>query len=142
MSITIAASGMFVHDQDVALDFWTNKVGFEIRTDWTVPEMGGFRWVTVGPKDQPDFEISLLSIPTPPMVPEEQSALITKAMASGINGGIFLVTDDVYAEYDRLVAAGVEMIEKPERRPYGIDCGFRDPSGNRFRLMQPLPAEG
>ncbi|QLQ10049.1 MAG: VOC family protein [Nocardioidaceae bacterium] len=139
MSITIAASGLWVHDQDVAVDFWTNKVGFEIRADWTIPEMGNFRWVTVGPKDQPDFEISLLAVPGPPMVSAEQSELITTAMASGFHGGIFLVTDDVYAEYDRLAAAGVEMVEKPEQRPYGIDCGFRDPSGNQFRLMQPLP---
>lgn len=138
--MTIAATGVWVHDQDVALDFWTTKVGFEVRTDQAFPEIApGFRWVTVGPKEQPDFELSLLTIPGPPMVSAEQRDLIVAVMSQGLSGGAFFVTDDVQRDYEEMSARGVEFVDLPERRPYGFDCGFRDPSGNQFRLMQVDP---
>ena len=136
MSITISSINVWVHDQEVALDFWTTKVGFELRSDWSFPEMPGFRWLTVGPKDQPDIEIVLMSIPGAPVFTDEQHDLVEKAMSSGLIGAVFLVTDDVRRDYDDLSAKGVEFYEKPEERPYGIDCGFRDPSGNMIRLAQ------
>ncbi|WP_291523556.1 VOC family protein [Branchiibius sp. NY16-3462-2] len=136
MSITISSINLWVHDQEVALDFWTTKVGFELRSDWSFPEMAGFRWLTVGPKDQPDIEIVLMSIPGAPVFTDEQHDLVEKAMSSGLIGAVFLVTDDVRRDYDDLSARGVEFYEKPEERPYGIDCGFRDPSGNMIRLAQ------
>lgn len=136
MSITISSINVWVHDQEVALDFWTTKVGFELRSDWSFPEMPGFRWLTVGPKDQPDIEIVLMSIPGAPVFTDEQHDLVEKAMSSGLIGAVFLVTDDVRRDYDALSARGVEFYEKPEERPYGIDCGFRDPSGNMIRLAQ------
>lgn len=136
MGITISSVNLWVHDQQVALDFWTTKVGFEVRADWSFPEMGDYRWLTVGPRDQPDLELVLNAVPQEPMVTGEQSALITRAMAQGLAGPVFLVTDDVYRDYDRLLARGVEFTEKPEQRPYGTDCGFRDPSGNQVRLAQ------
>lgn len=136
MSITIATINLWVHDQEVALDFWTDKVGFEVRSDATFPEMPGFRWLTVGPKDQPDIEIVLMPIPGAPVFTPEQHDLVEKAMSSGLIGSVFLVTDDVRRDYEELSAKGVEFVEKPEERPYGIDCGFRDPSGNQIRLAQ------
>lgn len=136
MSITISSINLWVHDQEVALEFWTSKVGFELRSDWTFAEIPGFRWLTVGPRDQPDIEIALMAVPTPPVLTQDQHDLVEKLMASGLAGAVFLVTDDVQRDYDAMVAAGVEFTEKPEPRPYGIDCGFRDPSGNQVRLAQ------
>lgn len=136
MAITISTINLWVHDQDVALDFWTTKVGFEVRSDATFPELPGFRWLTVGPRDQPDIAIVLMAIPGAPVFTQEQHDLVETAMASGLAGPIFLVTDDVRRDYEQLSARGVEFIEQPEQRPYGIDCGFRDPSGNQVRLAQ------
>ncbi|MEP9381697.1 VOC family protein [Nocardioides sp. KR10-350] len=136
MSITISTIHLWVHDQAEALAFWTDKVGFELRSDASFPEMPGFRWLTVGPKDQPDIEMVLMEIPGAPVFSQEQHDLIEKVMAQGIAGSAFFVTDDVQRDYEELSARGVEFVEKPEQRPYGIDCGFRDPSGNQFRLAQ------
>lgn len=136
MSITISTVNLWVHDQEVALDFWTRMIGFELRSDWTFPEIEGFRWLTVGPRDQPDIEIALMAVPAPPVLTPSQRDLVEKVMTSGLAGPVFLVTDDVHRDYDALLAKGVEFTEKPEPRPYGIDCGFRDPSGNQIRLAQ------
>jgi catechol 2,3-dioxygenase-like lactoylglutathione lyase family enzyme len=136
MTMKISTINLWVHDQAAALDFWTTKVGFELRGDASFPELGGFRWLTVGPREQPDIEIVLMEIPGPPVFTPGQEKLVGDAMSQGLAGPIFLVTDDVQADYERLSAAGVEFTEKPERRPYGIDCGFRDPSGNQVRLTQ------
>lgn len=136
MTITISSINLWVHDQELALEFWTTKVGFELRSDWTFPEIPGFRWLSVGPKDQPDIELVLMAIPTAPVFTDEQHALVEKVMSSGLAGAVFLVTDDVQRDYDAMLANGVEFTEKPEPRPYGIDCGFRDPSGNQVRLAQ------
>lgn len=136
MSITISTVNLWVHDQDVALDFWAHKVGFDLRSDWSFPELPGFRWLTVGPQDQPDIEIVLMAIPTAPVFTDEQHALVEKVVTSGLAGAIFLVTDDVQRDYEAMLARGVEFTEMPEQRPYGMDCGFRDPSGNQVRLAQ------
>lgn len=136
MSITISSINLWVHDQEIALAFWTAKVGFELRSDWTFHEIPGFRWLTVGPADQPDIEIVLMAIPAAPVFTDEQRCLVEKVMSSGLAGAVFLVTDDVQRDYDTMLARGVEFTEEPEPRPYGIDCGFRDPSGNQVRLAQ------
>src|ERR1700746_888965 len=110
-----------VHDQDAALDFWTRKVGFEVRQDVTMPEMGNFRWLTVGPAGQPDVSIVLMAIPGPPVMdagPREQAKDL---MSKGFAGTVFLTTDDVRADYEELKRRGVEFTEDPEERPYGID---------------------
>ena len=136
MSITISTINLWVRDQEEALAFWTDKVGFELRSDASFPEMPGFRWLTVGPKDQPDIEVVLMEIPGAPVLTPEQKSLIETTMSQGLAGSFFMVTDDVRRDYDDLSARGVEFTEKPEERPYGIDCGFRDPSGNQIRLAQ------
>ena len=134
--IRISTAQVWVHDQDEALAFYTDKLGMEVRADVTLPEMGDFRWLTVGPRDQPDVSIVLMAIPGPPVIDEESATQIRDLMAKGFAGTVFLTTDDCKQAYDELRARGVEFVEPPEARPYGIDAGFRDPSGNSFRLTQ------
>ncbi len=137
----IANAQVWVHDQEEALAFYTEKLGFEVRADVTLPEMGDFRWLTVSPPDQEDVTIVLMAVPGPPVMDEETTQQVESLMAKGFAGGVFLTTDDCRAEYERLRERGVEFTEAPEERPYGIDCGFRDPSGNSFRLTEvKLPA--
>jgi predicted enzyme related to lactoylglutathione lyase len=132
----IGNAQVWVHDQEEALAFYTEKLGMEVRVDASFPEMGDFRWVTVGPPGQDDVAIVLMAIPGPPMVDAETQEQIRSLMAKGFAGTVFLTTDDCQAEYDKLVARGVEFTEAPEERPYGIDSGFRDPSGNSIRLTE------
>ena len=134
--IKLANAQLWVHDQDEALDFYTKKLGMEVRADVTLPEMGNFRWLTVGPARQPDVAITLMAIPGPPVMDTETAEQVRSLMAKGFAGTIFLTTDDVYADYEQLKSRGVEFSEQPEERPYGIDSGFRDPSGNAIRLTQ------
>lgn len=133
--IRIANAQLWVHDQDEALAFYTEKVGFEVKVDVTMPEMGGFRWVTVGPRDQ-DVSIVLMAIPGPPMFEQETVDQITSLMAKGVGGTVFLTTDDCQASYEELSGRGVEFVDLPHEQPYGIDSSFRDPSGNHLRLAQ------
>jgi catechol 2,3-dioxygenase-like lactoylglutathione lyase family enzyme len=132
----VATAQLWVHDQDEALRFYTEKLGMEVRMDATLPEMGNFRWLTVGPAGQPDISIVLMAIPGPPVMDPETAEQVKALMAKGFAGTVFLTTDDVYADYEQLRNRGVEFSEAPEQRPYGIDSGFRDPSGNSFRLTQ------
>ncbi len=134
--IKLSSTQIWVHDQDDSLDFYTKTLGMEVRADVTLPEMGNFRWLTVGPAGQPDTSIVLMAIPGPPVMDPETAEELKTLMAKGFAGAIFLTTDDVYADCEVLKSRGVEFTEQPEERPYGIDCGFRDPSGNSFRLTQ------
>ena len=106
----LTTTQVWVHDQDEALAFYTEKLGMELRDDVTVPELGNFRWLT---RDQ-----------------------ITSLMAKGASGGLFFSTDDCRATYEELKKRGVEFAQEPTEQPYGIDAGFRDPSGNHFRMVQ------
>jgi uncharacterized glyoxalase superfamily protein PhnB len=132
----IANTQLWVHDQDEALAFYTQKLGFEVRNDVTMPEMGNFRWLTVGPVGQDDFAIVLMAIPGAPVMDDDSAEQVRTVMAKGFAGTVFLTTDDVHASYEELRGRGVEFTEEPEERPYGIDSGFRDPSGNSLRLTQ------
>ena len=132
----IATAQGWVNDQDEALAFYTEKLGMEVRADVTMAEMGDFRWLTVSPAGQEDIAIVLMAIPGAPVFDEDTANAIRELTAKGAAGSVFLVTDDVYAEYEALKSRGVEFVDPPEERPYGIDCGFRDPSGNHFRLTQ------
>jgi uncharacterized glyoxalase superfamily protein PhnB len=134
--IKVANSQLWVHDQDEALDFYTKKLGFEVRSDVTMAELGDFRWLTVGPADQPDFAITLMAIPGPPVMEPDTAEQVKALMAKGFAGTVFLTTEDCQAAYEELKGRGVEFSETPEERPYGIDAGFHDPSGNSFRLTQ------
>jgi predicted enzyme related to lactoylglutathione lyase len=134
--IKVANAQLWVHDQDEALAFYTEKLGWEVRADVTVAELGDFRWLTVAPPGQEDFAVVLMAIPGPPMFEAETVQKIRELMGKGVAGTVFLTTEDCRASYEELKARGVEFSEAPEDRPYGIDAGFRDPSGNAFRLTQ------
>jgi predicted enzyme related to lactoylglutathione lyase len=134
--IKIANAQLWVHDQDEALKFYTEKVGMEVRGDVTVPELGNFRWLSVGPVGQPDVAIALMAVPGPPVMDTETAEQVRELMAKGFAGTVFLSTDDCRASYRELVGRGLEFVEEPEERPYGIDSSFRDPSGNYIRLLQ------
>jgi catechol 2,3-dioxygenase-like lactoylglutathione lyase family enzyme len=137
----IANSQLWVHDQDEALAFYTEKLGMEVRSDVTLPEMGDFRWLTVGMPGQDDFSIVLMAIPGQPVMDAATAGQVKDLMGKGFAGTVFITTDDCQASYEELRGRGVEFTETPEERPYGIDAGFRDPSGNSFRLTEVrLPA--
>lgn len=136
----IGSTHLWVHDQDVALAFWTEKVGMEVRQDVSFPEeMGDFRWLTVGPPGQDDVSIVLMAVPGQPVMDEDTRKQVLDLTAKGFAGTVFLVTDDAQKSYEELSARGVEFTEPPTEQPYGIDSGFRDPSGNSIRLTQLNP---
>jgi catechol 2,3-dioxygenase-like lactoylglutathione lyase family enzyme len=126
---------VWVHDQDEALAWYTEKLGLELRDDVTVPEMGNFRWLTVGVPGQ-DTAITLMAVPGPPVFEAETRDQIMALMAKGASGGLFFSVDDCQATYEELRARGVEFQQEPTQQPYGIDAGFRDPSGNSMRMAQ------
>jgi len=134
--IKLGSTQLWVHDQDEALAFYTQKLGMEVRSDVTLPELGDFRWLTVSPVGQPDVAITLMAIPGAPVMDPETADQVKALMAKGFAGTVFLTTDDVRADYEQLSGRGVQFTEEPEERPYGVDAGFRDPSGNSFRLTQ------
>jgi catechol 2,3-dioxygenase-like lactoylglutathione lyase family enzyme len=133
---SLTTVNVWVHDQDEALDFYTEKLGLELRDDVTVPEMGNFRWLTVGVPGQKDVAIVLMAVPGPPVFEEETRAQIHALLAKGASGGLFFTTDDVRGTYEELKGRGVEFTQEPTEQPYGLDAGLRDPSGNQFRMIQ------
>jgi catechol 2,3-dioxygenase-like lactoylglutathione lyase family enzyme len=125
---------LWVNDQDEAKAFYTEKLGFDVREDVT---MEGWRWLTVSPPSQPEVEIAL-NTPGPPAMDPDTADKVRELVALGAMGGLILHTDDCKGDYERLSALGVEFTQEPNERFYGIDSGFRDPSGNSFRLVQPV----
>ena len=132
----ITTVNVWVHDQDEALAFYTEKLGMELREDVTMPELGDFRWLAVGPAGQPDVSIVLMAVPGPPVFDADTADAVRNVMAKGAAGGLFFSTDDCRGTYEELRGRGVEFTEEPSERPYGIDAGLRDPSGNAIRLVQ------
>ena len=136
MITSLATTQVWVHDQDEALAFYTDKLGFELREDVTVPEMGNFRWLTVGIPGQEDVAITLMAIPGPPVFDEATRDELLSLMAKGALGGLFFATDDCRGTFEELRSRGVEFTQEPVEQPYGIDAGFRDVSGNHMRMAQ------
>ena len=134
--IKISTAQLWVLDQDEALGFYTDKLGMEVKSDVTLAELGDFRWLTVGPPDQDEVAIVLMAIPGAPVFDDQTAGQIRELVSKGAAGAVFLTTDDCRASYEELKGRGVEFTEEPEERPYGIDCGFRDPSGNAMRLTE------
>ncbi len=133
---TLTSVNVWVQDQDEALAFYTEKLGMELREDVTVPELGHFRWLSVGVPGQDDVSITLMAVPGPPVFDEDTRKQIQALLAKGASGGLFFATDDVRASYEELKSRGVEFGQEPTEQPYGVDAGFRDPSGNSFRMAQ------
>jgi catechol 2,3-dioxygenase-like lactoylglutathione lyase family enzyme len=125
---------IYVLDQDAAYDFYVNKLGFEVRTD--APMGNGFRWLTVGPKGQPDLEIALMPTAPGPMFDQETSDMLRKLIQKGAIGAGVLETADIQRTYEELKGRGVEFSQPPTERFYGIEALFKDNSGNWFSLSQ------
>ncbi|MEA2251582.1 MAG: hypothetical protein QOC78_1285 [Solirubrobacteraceae bacterium] len=130
MKISIVS--LRVLDQERALTFYTQTLGFTVTEDM---DLGGMRWLTVSPPDQPDLQV-LLDKPGPPFVDAETAEQIATHVAKGVGGALFLEVDDCRATFDDLVQRGVEVIQEPMERFYGIDSAFRDDSGNHIRMVQ------
>ncbi|HJQ30481.1 MAG TPA: VOC family protein [Rubrobacter sp.] len=129
-------STIYVIDQDEALKFYRDILGFEVKTDMTM-EVSGFRWLTLSPKGQPDLEVILAQVSSSPMfdadMVEEMKALVSRG-AFGI--GVF-ETDDIHGDYGRLSKQGVEFVSPPQEQFYGTEAVVKDNSGNWFSLTQP-----
>src|SRR5947209_6611550 len=108
---------VWVHDQDEALAFYTEKLGMELRADVTVPELGNFRWLTVGVPGQPDVALTLMAVPGPPVFDAETSEQIKALMAKGAAGGLFFATDDCQSSYEELKSRGVEFQQELTEHP-------------------------
>jgi uncharacterized glyoxalase superfamily protein PhnB len=133
MDIRIHASFLPHDDPEAALGFYRDILGFEVRND---VGYGGMRWITVGPKGQP-VSIVLHPPAVDPGITEDERRVIAELMAKGSFAALTLATDDLDGVFDRLVAAGADVIQEPADQPYGIrDCAFRDPAGNLVRINQ------
>jgi catechol 2,3-dioxygenase-like lactoylglutathione lyase family enzyme len=125
---------VWVHDQDEALAFYTEKLGMELRDDVTLPELGGFRWLTVGPPGQEDVALALMTVPD--FFEVDTKSMLKELLGRGVLGGLFFTVDNCQQAFEELKGRGVEFSQEPTQQPYGIDAGFRDSSGNAFRMMQ------
>jgi catechol 2,3-dioxygenase-like lactoylglutathione lyase family enzyme len=125
---------IYVADQQRALEFYRDKLGFEVRTDAKMD--GGFRWLTVGPETQPGFELVLIEPKAGFIFNEETARLVRTVMEKGALGAGVFDTDDCRATYEELKSKGVEFLSPPAERPYGIEAVFKDNSGNWFSLTE------
>ena len=132
----LATVSLWVRDQEEARGFYTDKLGLEVREDVSLPELGGFRWLTVGPPGQDDLAVALMDIPGAPVFDDETVRQVNALMGKGAAGTLFFTTNDCRATYEELKGRGVDFTEEPSERPYGIDAALRDPSGNSIRIVQ------
>lgn len=131
---SLAISQIYVLDQNQALDFYVGKLGLEVRTD---QDLGFMRWLTVSVPGDPSRQI-LLERPGQPVMDDKTAGQVREMLTKGVSGGhLFFTTDDCRGTYEKLKAKGVEFYDEPTERPYGIDCGLRDPFGNHIRFSQP-----
>jgi catechol 2,3-dioxygenase-like lactoylglutathione lyase family enzyme len=129
----VTHSQIYVLDQDAALDFYVGKLGLEVGAD---VDMGFMRWLTIGIPGHPERQI-LLEKPGGPSMSEETAQQVRELVTKGAAGGhLIFGTDDARKTYETLLSRGVEFTEEPTDRPYGIDCGLRDPFGNHIRFTQ------
>jgi len=133
MITNVALTTVYCLDQDVARDFYVDKLGFRLSTDVTMGE--DFRWVTVCHPDHPELEITLMK-PGPPLHPDAAD-FIRRQLGKGQMGGLGLTVDDCRKTYDELSALGVEFVQEPSERPYGVEAVMRDVSGNWLVLVEP-----
>jgi catechol 2,3-dioxygenase-like lactoylglutathione lyase family enzyme len=137
MFTNVSILTLWVSDQDAARDFYVDKLGFEVGAD---VRLGDYRWLTIRHPNQPELDINL-AVVGPPLDPELQDA-IRRALAKGSMPGFGLSTDDCRATYEALVAKGVEFLQPPAERPYGIEALARDNSGNWLVIVEPREFSG
>lgn len=132
MSQGVGVAGVYVRDQDEALNFYVEKLGFEVHTD---ARNGDYRWLTVQYPGQPTFQLGLFK-PQPPTVDEATAERLNEAVAKGAMPPLVLVVDDCRKTYQEFRARGVEFTQEPVERYGSVDASFRDPSGNGWKLIQ------
>ncbi len=124
--------GLYVRDQDEAIDFYVNKLGFKVKND---VKNGDYRWLTVQHPEQPSFELGLFT-PESPALDAGSVQALRELVAKGAMPPLVLIVDDCRAAYDRLRGRGVEFTQEPVERYGTVDAGFRDPSGNGWKMRQ------
>ena len=132
MSQGINDVGLYVRDQDEALDFYVGKLGFRIHTD---VKNGEYRWLTVQHPEQPSFQLGLFA-PGPPVLDAATAKTVREIVAKGAMPPLVLVVDDCRAACERMRAQGIELTQDPVDRYGTVDAGFRDPSGNGWKMIQ------
>jgi catechol 2,3-dioxygenase-like lactoylglutathione lyase family enzyme len=133
MTQGVGVAGIYVRDQDEAVDFYVGKLGFQIHTD---ASNGGYRWLTVNHPDQPAFQLGLFK-PKPPTVDEGTIATLDEIVAKGAMPPLVMVVEDCRAACESFRAKGVEITQEPTARFGSVDASFRDPSGNGWKLIEP-----
>lgn len=132
MNQGVSVVGLYVRDQDEALQFYVEKLGFSVHTD---ARNGGYRWLTVQHPDQPSFQLGLCT-PESPTLDAASAQALRELVAKGAMPPLVLMVDDCQAAYDRMRARGVEFTQEPIARYGSVDAGFRDPSGNGWKMVQ------
>lgn len=138
MNQGVNVAGVYVRDQDEALAFYVDKLGFRVHTD---ARNGDYRWLTVQHPEQPSFQLGLFK-PGPPMHDAATAKALCEVVAKGAMPPLVLVVDDCRAAYERLSASGVEFMQEPVDRYGTVDAGFRDPSGNGWKMIESSPSQG
>lgn len=132
MSQGVQVVGLYVRDQDEALKFYVEKLGFRVHTD---AKNGDYRWLTIQHPDQPSFQLGLFK-PGPPALDDGTAQMVREILAKGAMPPLVLTVDDCRATYDRLRGRGVEFTQEPVERYGTVDAGFRDPSGNGWKMIE------
>jgi catechol 2,3-dioxygenase-like lactoylglutathione lyase family enzyme len=132
MSHGVSVAGLYVRDQDEALEFYVGKLGFKVHTD---ARNGDYRWLTVQHPDQPSFQLGLFK-PQPPTMDAATAQAVSEVVAKGAMPPLVMVVDDCRAVYESLRAKGVEFTQEPVDRYGAVDAGFRDPSGNGWKMIE------
>ena len=132
MSEGVQVAGLYVRDQDEALEFYVGKLGFAVHTD---VRNGDYRWLTVQHPEQPSFQLGLFA-PKPPTLDDATAQTMREVVAKGAMPPLVLVVADCRAAYERMNVAGVEFTQEPVERYGSVDANFRDPSGNGWKMVQ------
>ena len=132
MSQGVGVAGVYVRDQDEALDFYVDKLGFKVHTD---ARNGDYRWLTVQHPDQSSFQLGLFK-PQPPTVDAATAQTLNEVVAKGAMPPLVFIVDDCRAAYDEWRGRGVEFTQEPIERYGSVDASFRDPSGNGWKMIQ------
>jgi catechol 2,3-dioxygenase-like lactoylglutathione lyase family enzyme len=132
MSQGVQVAGLYVRNQDEAVEFYVGKLGFNVHTD---VKNGDYRWLTVQHPDQPSFQLGLFA-PQPPTIDEDTAQTMREVVAKGAMPPLVLVVDDCRAEYARMSGKGVEFTQEPVERYGSVDASFRDPSGNGWKMIE------
>ena len=138
MTQGVQVVGLYVRDQDEALQFYVEKLGFRVHTD---VRNGDYRWLTVQHPEQPFFQLGLFK-PQPPTLDAATAQTVQEVVAKGAMPPLVLVVDDCRASYERMKASGVEFTQEPTDRYGAVDAGFRDPAGNGWKMIEAREGRG